>query len=87
MNKYNVIKECVRCGKTDAVNPETGLCASCSELKYRVTIDLGSKVYEVIADSEEAAKQKAINRFERDSRTEPMTEEYWVGECEVIDDE
>ena len=56
------------------------------ELKnYEVVIDLGSKHIGVEATTEEEAKEKAIKEYEEYIKTDPMTEDYWVGDIYTVE--
>tara|TARA_Y100000310_G_C20338734_1_gene648763 strand:- start:405 stop:581 length:177 start_codon:yes stop_codon:yes gene_type:complete len=53
---------------------------------YSVVIDVGSKSFDVEAKSEEEAKQKAIDEFEKLPDIDKV-DEYWVGDIEEGEDE
>jgi len=52
--------------------------------EYEITIDLGSKNLTIKANNKEEAKQKAIQQYEEYIKNNPMTEEYWISECNEV---
>jgi len=53
--------------------------------KYKVIIDRSSNTYEIEAASKQEAEEKAMKEFEdRDDYTDY---DYWVGECNEVENE
>jgi hypothetical protein len=54
--------------------------------EYEVIIDLGSKTLFVKANNKEDAEQQALKLFESLPDVDKI-DEYWVGECDVVEDD
>jgi hypothetical protein len=52
--------------------------------EYEVIIDLGSKSYCIKAKTEEEAKKKAVEEFEKLPDCD-KADEYWVGDCYEVE--